>query len=250
MSNRLQNKIALVTGGNSGIGLATAKRFVEEGAFVYITGRRQPELDAAVKEIGKSVTAIQGDVANLNDLDRLFAQIKKEKGTLDILFANAAAGEFLSLDKLTEEHFDKWFNVNVKGTVFTVHKALPLLKDGSSVIFNGSIAGVKGMPAFGVYSATKAAVRSFARSFTTDLKDRKIRFNVISPGPIATPGLSKVAGSEEAERQFKEQLASQVPLGRVGEAVEVANVAVFLASGESSFIAGAEIFVDGGMVQV
>jgi NAD(P)-dependent dehydrogenase (short-subunit alcohol dehydrogenase family) len=250
MSQKLQGKVALITGGNSGIGLATAQRFVEEGAFVFITGRRQAELDAAVKTIGRNVTGVQGDVSNLADLDRLYAQIKREKGTLDVVFANAAAAEFAKLGEITEAHYDKWFDVNVKGTLFTVQKALPLLKDGGSVIFNGSIAGIKGMPAFSVYSATKAAVRSFARSWTMDLKDRRIRFNVISPGPIETPGISGLVNSPEEERQFKAAMVAQVPLGRMGQPVEVANVAVFLASDDSSFIAGAEIFVDGGMAQV
>lgn len=250
MSNRLQNKVALITGGNSGIGLATAKRFVEEGAFVYITGRRKEELDKAVSEIGKNVAAINADAGKLSDLDKIFAQVQKEKGRLDVLFLNAASGEFVALDQITEEHFDKWFNANVKGPVFAVQKALPLLKKGSSVIFNGSIAGSKGMPQFGVYNATKAAVRSFARTFTTDLKDRGIRFNVVAPGPIDTPALTALVKTEEEAKQFKAGMASQVPLGRIGQPVEVANAVVFLASDESSFIAGAELFVDGGMIQV
>lgn len=249
-SNRLQGKIALVTGGNSGIGLATAKRFAREGAHVYITGRRQPELDAAVKEIGKNVTAVRSDVSNLADLDNLFAQIKKEKGHLDVVFANAGVAEMAPLSQVTEAHYDKIFNINVKGLVFTVQKSLPLLRDGGSVILNASIVSIKGMENFSIYSATKAAVRSFARTWTTDLKARKIRVNAISPGPIETPGVDGLAPTPDAAAQFKGALTSAVPLGRMGDPDEIAKVAVFLATDDSSYVAGIELFVDGGMAQV
>jgi NAD(P)-dependent dehydrogenase (short-subunit alcohol dehydrogenase family) len=248
---KLSGKIALVTGGNSGIGLATAKRFVAEGAYVYITGRRQESLDAAVKEIGSNVTAVQGDVSKLEDLDRLFAQIQKEKGKLDVVFANAGGGEFVPLGSYTEEHFDKTFNINVKGLVFTVQKALPLLPDGATVVLNGSIVSVKGFENFGVYNATKAAVRSFARTWTNELKARKIRVNVVSPGPIDTPAISGLVGNDaEQEKQFKAGLAAGVPLGRIGEPDELAKAVVFLASDDSSFVAGVELYVDGGFVAV
>ncbi|MEZ2348564.1 glucose 1-dehydrogenase [Terriglobus sp. RCC_193] len=248
---KLDGKIALVTGGNSGIGLATAKRFVDEGAYVFITGRRQNSLDEAVKTIGKNVTAVQGDVSNLADLDRLFAQIKSEKGKLDILFANAGGGEFVTLENYTEEHFDKTFNINVKGLVFTVQKALPLLPDGATIVLNASIVSIKGFPAFGVYNATKAAVRSFARTWTNELKDRKIRVNVVSPGPIDTPAIAAITGNDPAaEEAFKTQITAGVPLGRMGESDEIAKAVVFLASDDSSFVAGVELFVDGGFVAV
>ncbi|MEG9433670.1 SDR family oxidoreductase [Terriglobus sp. ADX1] len=248
---KLEGKIALVTGGNSGIGLATAKRFVDEGAYVYITGRRQASLDEAVKTIGKNVTAVQGDVSNLADLDRLFAQIKSEKGKLDIVFANAGGGEFVPLGSYTEEHFDKTFNINVKGLVFTVQKALPLLPDGATIVLNGSIVSVKGFENFGVYNATKAAVRSFARTWTNELKSRKIRVNVVSPGPIDTPAISGLVGNDsEQEKALKAGLAAGVPLGRMGEPDELAKAVVFLASDDSSFVAGVELYVDGGFVAV
>jgi NAD(P)-dependent dehydrogenase (short-subunit alcohol dehydrogenase family) len=246
----LEGKIALITGGNSGIGLATAKEFVAEGAYVFITGRRQPELDAAVKQIGKNVTAVQGDVSKLSDLDRLVATIKENKGHLDIIFANAGGGAFAPLGAITEAQFDKEFGINVKGVLFTVQKALPLLRDGASIIINGSIAGSKGIPALSVYSATKAAVRSFARSWTADLKDRKIRVNIISPGPIETPGADNLFSDPEQLKAFKSGLITAVPLGRIGAASEIAKPTVFLASDNSSFITGTELFVDGGMAQV
>jgi NAD(P)-dependent dehydrogenase (short-subunit alcohol dehydrogenase family) len=248
MAKKLEGKIALVTGGSSGIGLATAQRFVAEGAYVYITGRRQPELDAAVKTIGSNVTAVQADASKLDDLDRLYAQIGREKGRVDVVFANAGGGEFAPLGAITEEHFDRTFNTNVKGLLFTVQKALPLMPDGGSVILNASIVSVKGLPAFSVYSATKAAVRSFARSWTNDLKERQIRVNVVSPGPIETPAIDKIAG--ENRDGFLAQMAAGVPLGRVGQPDEIAKVAVFLASGDASYVAGVELFVDGGFAQV
>jgi NAD(P)-dependent dehydrogenase (short-subunit alcohol dehydrogenase family) len=250
MSKKLEGKIALITGGSSGIGLATAKRFVAEGAKVVITGRRKEVLDAAVKEIGPGATGIQADAGSLADLDRLFAQIKQEHGRIDVLFANAGGGEFATIDKITEEHFDKTFNSNVKGVVFTVQKALPLIPDGGTIVLNASIVSVKGMAAFGVYNATKAAVRSFARTWTNELKDRQIRVNVVSPGPIDTPGVDGLAKTEEESKQFKAAMAAQVPLGRIGQPDEIAKAVVFLASDDSSFVAGVELFVDGGMVQV
>ncbi len=244
MSKKLEGKVAVITGGSTGIGLATAKRFVEEGAYVFITGRRQAELDAAVKAIGRNVTAVQGDVTKPADLDRLYATIKSQKGQLDVVFANAGYGEFAAIGEITDEHFDKLFNLNVKAALFTVQKALPLLKDGGSIILTGSVAGSKGLGTFGVYNATKAAIRSFARTWTVDLKARKIRVNVISPGPIDTPLLGEVP--QEAKNGF----ASAVPLGRIGDADEIAKPAVFLASDDSSYITGVELYVDGGMAQV
>jgi NAD(P)-dependent dehydrogenase (short-subunit alcohol dehydrogenase family) len=250
MSKKLEGKIALVTGGNSGIGLATAKRFVAEGAKVIITGRRKENLDAAVKEIGSNAIAIQADASKLEDIDRVYAEIKKQYGRVDVLFVNAGGGEFATIDQVTEEHFDKTFDTNVKGVFFTVQKALPLIPAGGTIILNASIVSVKGMPAFGVYSATKAAVRSFARTWTNELKDRQIRVNVVSPGPIDTPGVDGLAQDAEQAKQLKAGLASQVPLGRMGTGDEIAKAVVFLASDDSSYVAGVELFVDGGMVQV
>jgi len=247
---RLEGKVALITGGNSGIGLATAKQFVNEGAYVYISGRRDTELAAAVKEIGKNVTGIQGDVSNLGDLDRLFAQIKREKGKLGIVFANAGVATYAAFGKITEEHFDSIFGINVKGLLFTVQKALPLLPDGASIILNASIVGSKGLPANSVYSATKAAIRSFARTWTTDLKDRRIRVNAVSPGPIDTPGLNNLVASTGAGEQRLKAISSNVPLGRLGTPDEIAKAVVFLASDDSSYITGTELFVDGGFAQV
>jgi NAD(P)-dependent dehydrogenase (short-subunit alcohol dehydrogenase family) len=250
MSKKLDGKVALVTGGSTGIGLATAARFAKEGATVFITGRRKEELDKAVKEIGPGAVAVQGDVSKLDDLDRLYDVIKQKSGRLDVLFANAGGGEFAPLGQITEAHYDKWFGINVKGLLFTVQKVLPLMPDGASIILNASIVSQKGMPAFSVYSATKAAVRSFARSWTTDLKDRKIRVNALSPGPIETPAIDGLAGDEEKSKQFKAQMAAQVPLGRIGQPDEIAKAAVFLASDDSSYVTGIELFVDGGMIQV
>src|SRR5438552_2428079 len=247
---KLEGKIALITGGNSGIGLATAKLFVSEGAYVFITGRRDPELAAAVKEIGRNVSGIQGDVSNLGELDRLFAQIKREKGRLDIVFANAGVATYAPFGKITEEHYDSIFDINVKGLLFTVQKALPLMPDGASIILNASIVASKGLPANSVYSATKAAVRSLARTWTTDLKDRRIRVNAVSPGPIDTPGLNDLAASTGAGEQRLKMLSNSVPLGRLGRPDEIAKAVVFLASDDGSYITGTELFVDGGIAQV
>jgi NAD(P)-dependent dehydrogenase (short-subunit alcohol dehydrogenase family) len=245
--SKLEGKIALVTGGNSGIGLATAKQFVNEGAYVFITGRRDSELAAAIKEIGRNVTGIQGDVSNLADLDRQFAQIKQEKGKLDIVFANAGIALPLApLGTITEEHYDSSFNINVKGVLFTVQKALPLMPEGASIILNASMVGSKGWPDWSVYSATKAAVRSFARTWTTDLKARRIRVNAVSPGLIDTPPWHSIEGAEERMKT----ISSSVPLGRFGTPDEIAKAVVFLASDDSSYITGTELFVDGGFAQV
>jgi NAD(P)-dependent dehydrogenase (short-subunit alcohol dehydrogenase family) len=244
---RLEGKVAVITGGNSGIGLATAKRFVEEGAFVYITGRRQEELDKAVRLIGRNVVAVQGDVQSLEDLDRLYAQVKAEKGQIDIVFANSGFVEYQSLGEITPEHFDKMFGINARGVLFTVQKALPLLRDGGSIIVTSSIAAEVGFPAHSCYSATKAVVRSFVRTWTAELKDRGIRVNAISPGPIETPIMHSQAATKEAADQITASFASMVPLGRVGRAEEVANAALFLASDESSFVAGINLVVDGGI---
>ena len=243
---KLEGKIALVTGGTSGIGLGTAKRFVSEGAFVYITGRRQAELDAAVLELGENVRGVQGDVTNLEDLDLLFTTIKEEKGTLDVVFANAGVGEYAPLGSITEEHFEKTFAINVKGVVFTAQKALPLLKDGGAIVINGSTVSIVGQPSFSVYSATKAAVRSFARTWSVDLRERKIRVNVVSPGFIPTPAYERLGLTDE---MLKEAIKN-VPLGRVGTPEDIAKAVVFLASDDSSYITGIELFVDGGVAQI
>jgi NAD(P)-dependent dehydrogenase (short-subunit alcohol dehydrogenase family) len=240
---KLQGKLAIITGGTTGIGLASAKLFVEEGAYVFITGRRQKELDEAVKAIGSNVTGVQGDVAKLADLDRLYETVGK-KGRLDIIFANAGFGEFAPLDKITEQHFDSLFNTNVKGALFTVQKSLPLLNDGGSIILTGSVAGSKGTPAFGTYGATKAAIRNFVRAWTVELKDRRIRSNVLSPGPTETPAI----GQQPADAMAR--MLSTIPMGRMGKADEIAKAALFLASDDSSFVTGIELFVDGGRAQV
>jgi len=249
-AGNLEGKVALITGGNSGIGLATAKQFVDEGAYVFITGRREAELAAAKKQIGKNVTAIQGDVSNLDDLDRLFAQIRKEKGNIDIVFANAGVARYAPLGAITEDFFDSIFDINVKGVLFTVQKSLSLLRDGGSIILNASIVASKGLSSNSVYSATKAAVRSFARTWTIDLKDRHIRVNAISPGPIDTPGLSELLASSETGEQRKKMISTTVPLGRFGRPEEIAKAVVFLASDDASYITGIELFVDGGFAQV
>ena len=248
--HRLEGKIALITGGTSGIGLATAKQFVNEGAYVFITGRREAELAAAVKEIGRNVSAVQGDVSNLADLDRLFGQIRKEKGKLDVVFANAGVAKYAPFGKITEEFYDSIFNINVKGLVFTVQKALPLLPDGASIVLNASIVASKGLSSNSVYSAAKAAVRSFARTWTTDLKDRRIRVNAISPGSINTPAATDLLASSEVGEQRKKMIPTMVPLGRFGTPDEIARAVVFLASEDSSYVTGTELFVDGGFAQV
>jgi NAD(P)-dependent dehydrogenase (short-subunit alcohol dehydrogenase family) len=241
---KLSGKVAVITGGTEGIGFAAAKLFVNEGAYVFITGRRQEKLDEAVDAIGRNVFGIQGDVSKLADLDRLYQVVAKEQGRIDIILANAGGAESAPLGKITEEHFDKLFNLNVKGVLFTVQKSLSLLNDGASIIIVGSVSGSKGNPGFDVYAATKAAVRSFARTWTSDLKDRRIRSNVLSPGPINTPLMRRQAA------EFTQQIVSSIPMGRVGEADEVAKAALFLASDDSSFITGIELFVDGGRAQI
>lgn len=243
--NKLKDKVAVITGATSGMALATAKLFVEEGAYVFITGRREAQLDAAVKSIGKNVTGVQGDAGTLADLDRLFEKVKSTKGHIDILFASAGVGDFgVPLGKITEESFNKTFNVNVRGTLFTVQKALPLMRDGGSIIMNGSIASIKGFPGMSVYNASKAAVRSFARTWTNDLKDRNIRVNVLSPGTIDTGVFVGVP------KEVKDQFVAQIPMGRIGESEEIATAALFLASSDSSFVTGIELFVDGGTAQI
>jgi len=240
---KLQGNLAIITGGTTGIGLASAKLFVEEGAYVFITGRRQKELDEAVKAIGSNVTGVQGDVAKLADLDRLYETVGK-KGRLDIVFANAGFGEFAPLGKITEQHFDSLFNTNVRGALFTVQKSLPLLNDGGSIILTGSVAGSKGTPAFAIYGATKAAIRNFVRAWAVELKDRRIRSNVLSPGPTETPAI----GQQPADAMAR--LLSTIPMGRMGKADEIAKAALFLASDDSSFVTGIELFVDGGRAQI
>jgi NAD(P)-dependent dehydrogenase (short-subunit alcohol dehydrogenase family) len=241
---KLEGKTAVITAATSGMALATAKLFVEEGAFVFITGRRKEKLDEAVKLIGKNVIGVQGDAANLADLDRLYETVKRERGRIDILFASAGQGEFATLEQVTEEHFDKTIGLNVRGTLFTVQKALPLFNNNGSIVLNGSIAGIKGFPAFGVYSASKAALRSFARTWLVELKDRRIRVNVLSPGTIDTPALDGLGA--DAKESFK----TLIPRGEMGRPEEIATAALFLASDDSSFVNGAELFVDGGTAQI
>ncbi|MGY5036148.1 SDR family NAD(P)-dependent oxidoreductase [Streptomyces sp. 900116325] len=247
---QLDGKTAIVTGGTSGIGLATAQRFVEEGAHVFLTGRRQQALDAAVAKIGPSSTGVRGDVADLADLDRLYATVAAQGRRIDVLFANAGGGNFSTLEQVTEQHFDETFNSNVRGTLFTVQKALPLLNDGASVILTSSTAGSSGAEAFGVYGASKAAIRSFARTWANELKGRAIRVNAISPGPIETPGIDGLLPDPDQRAQVKGFFASQVALGRMGRPEEVASTVAFLASDQSSFITGVELFVDGGLNQI
>ena len=251
MSRKLAEKIAVITGGSSGIGLATAKRFVNEGAFVFITGRRQSELDAAVNQIGRNFTGVQSDVSKPADIDKLYTTVKEQKGKLDIIFANAGIGEFAPLGQITEDHFDKQFNVNVKGLLFTVQKALPLLQAGGSIVLNASIVSSTGSPALSVYSATKAAVRSFARTWSVDLKERKIRVNAISPGIVPTPGYNTSLGMTPAQvDEYVQSSIGNIPLGRPGSPDEIANAVSFLASDESSYVNGIELFVDGGLAQI
>jgi NAD(P)-dependent dehydrogenase (short-subunit alcohol dehydrogenase family) len=241
---KLQGKVAVITGGTTGIGFAAAKLFVEEGCYVFITGRRQKELDAAVKAIGDNATGVQGDVSKLADLDRLYNTVKAQRRRIDVVFANAGLAEFAALGNITEEHFDKLFNVNVKGALFTVQKALPLMNDGGSIILTGSVASIKGTPAFWVYGATKAAIRNFVRAWTIELKQRRIRSNVLSPGPTETP-LVDLQSPENIAR-----IVSTIPMGRMGSSEEIAKAALFLASDDSSFVTGVELFVDGGRGQI
>jgi len=250
MPGTLEGKVALVTGGNSGIGLATARRFAHEGAFVFMTGRRQAELDAAVRSIGAMAEGVQGDVARLGDIDRVFETLRQKRGRLDVLFANAGVAEFARLDQITEAHFDRIVSINLKGVVFTVQKAVPLMARGSSIILNASNTSCKGLENFSVYSATKAALRSFARTWTTDLKGRGIRVNAVSPGLTVTPGIDTLAGGKEASTQMHEAVSAVIPLGRPAKPDEIAAAVTFLASDDSSYITGAELFVDGGMSQV
>jgi NAD(P)-dependent dehydrogenase (short-subunit alcohol dehydrogenase family) len=251
VSKRFVGKVALVTGGSSGLGMATAKQFADEGAKVFITGRRQEELDQAVGQIGLSTAGVQGDISNMADLDRLYAVIREQSGRLDVLFANAGGGEFAPLGQITEAHVDKWLAINIKGTLFTVQKALPLMPDGASIILNGSMVSRKGIPAFGVYAATKAALRSFARTWSVDLRDRKIRVNVVAPGTVVTPAYKNQLGmTDDQIKQFEAQAAAATPLGRAGTPDEIAKAVLFLASDDSSFVTGIELFVDGGAAQI
>jgi NAD(P)-dependent dehydrogenase (short-subunit alcohol dehydrogenase family) len=248
MNSQFDGKVALVTGGSSGIGLATAKLFAQRGATVYITGRRQKELDEAAREIGPSATGIQGD---LGDIDKVYQTIREQKGKLHILFANAGIGEFAPLGQIKEEHFDKQFDVNVKGTLFTVQGALPLMSAGSAIVLNASLVSIKGNPAFSVYSATKAALRSFARNWAVDLKGKGIRVNAVSPGVIPTPGYHTSLGmTEQQQNDYIQSVTPAIPLGRTGTTEEIAKAVAFLASDESSYITGSELFVDGGLGQI
>jgi NAD(P)-dependent dehydrogenase (short-subunit alcohol dehydrogenase family) len=250
MSGLLEGKVAVITGANSGIGLATAKRFAREGAHVFMTSRREQELRAAVDEVGHNARGIPGDVAKMSDLDRLFAIVKEEAGAIDVLFANAGGGEFAALGAITEELFDRIFSINVKGTLFTVQTALPLLRDDSSIILTGSTAGVSGTLGFSVYSASKAAIRSFARSWILDLASRRIRVNVLAPGATSTPGWHELATTDEAHKEMIRFVSATTPLGRLANPDEVADAALFLASQESRFVTGSELFVDGGAAQI
>jgi NAD(P)-dependent dehydrogenase (short-subunit alcohol dehydrogenase family) len=247
---KLEGKVAVITGGNSGMGLATARRFVEEGAYVFITGRRQAELDQAVGWIGRNVTGVRGDVSDPADLDRLYATVKEQKGVIDVLFANAGVGGFAPIGSITQEHFDAIFGINVRGLLFSVQEALPLIRDGGSIILNASGASIGGTEGASVYSASKAAVRSFARGWTSDLKGRKILVNTLSPGPTDTPLPGKTGLPEEQVERVKSQIVGLVPMGRMGTPEEIAKAALFLASDDSSFVTGIELFVDGGLSQV
>ncbi|WNY84683.1 glucose 1-dehydrogenase [Cronobacter dublinensis] len=250
MNARFSNNVVIVTGGTSGIGLATAKAFVSEGAHVFITGRRQAALDDALRQLGDNVTGVRGDMSQLADIDRLYEAVQQRHSHIDVIFANAGGGEFAPLGAISEAHYQETFDTNVKGVLFTVQKALPLLRDGASVILTSSTAGSTGTPAFSVYGATKAAIRSFARNWILDLKDRHIRVNAVSPGPVNTAGLNELFGGGEQAASVKNELNAQIPLGRVGHPDEVAKAVLFLASDESSFVNGVELFVDGGMAQI
>ena len=248
--NKYSNKVVVVTGGTSGIGLATAKAFAAEGAHVFITGRRQEALDKALQEITGSVAGVRGDMGQLADIDHLYDVIQQQYGQIDVLVANAGGGDFAALGEITEQHYEQTFNTNVKGVLFTVQKALPLLKDGASIVLTASTTSVKGAPAFSVYSATKAAVRNFARSWILDLKPRRIRVNAISPGLTDTAGLNELFGGGEQAQGTKSWLSEQVPSGRIGQPSEVASAILFLASDDASYINGVELFVDGGLAQI
>jgi NAD(P)-dependent dehydrogenase (short-subunit alcohol dehydrogenase family) len=250
MTNRFNNKVVVVTGGTSGIGLATARAFADDGASVFITGRRQEALDAAVKAIGGRITGVRGDMANLADIDRLYDAVQQQHAQIDVLFANAGGGEFAPLGSISEDHYQRTFDTNVKGVLFTVQKALPLLRDGASIILTASTTSISGTPALSVYSATKAAVRNFARNWILDLKDRHIRVNAVSPGVTETAGLNELFGGGEQAEGTKDYLAGLIPAGRIGQPEEVAKAVLFLASDEASFINGVELFVDGGQVQM
>jgi NAD(P)-dependent dehydrogenase (short-subunit alcohol dehydrogenase family) len=250
MTNRFTNKVVVVTGGTSGIGLATAKAFADEGASVFITGRRQETLDAALKQIGGRVTGVRGDMANLADIDRLYDAVQQKHAQIDVVFANAGGGEMMPLGAITEEHYQSIFDTNVKGVLFTVQKAMPLLKDGASVILTGSTTSISGTPAFSVYSATKAAVRNFARNWILDLKDRHIRVNTVSPGLTDTAGLNELFGGGDQAQDTKDHLARLIPVGRIGQPEEIARTVLFLASDDASFVNGVELFVDGGQAQI
>lgn len=250
MSKRFENKVVIVTGGTSGIGLATAKAFSQQGAFVFITGRRKDALDAAIKEIGGRVTGVQADMSKLVDIDRLYDAVQQKHAQIDVVFANAGGGEMAALGAITEEHYQKTFDTNVKGTLFTVQKALPLLRDGASIILTSSTTSISRTPAFSVYSATKAAVRNFARNWILDLKDRHIRVNAVSPGLTDTAGLNELFGNGESAENTKNYLSSLVPAGRIGQPEEIAKAVLFLASDEASFVNGIELFVDGGQAQI
>jgi NAD(P)-dependent dehydrogenase (short-subunit alcohol dehydrogenase family) len=250
MTNRFRDKVVVVTGGTSGIGLSAAKAFVAEGASVFITGRRQEALDAAVKQIGGGVTGVRGDMANLADIDRLYDAVQQKHAQIDVVFANAGGGEFAPLGAITEAHYQSTFDTNVKGVLFTVQKALPLLRDGAAIVLTGSTTGSSGTPAFSVYSATKAAVRNFARNWILDLKDRRIRVNTISPGVTETAGLNELFGGGDQAASTKDHLAGLIPAGRIGQPEEIARAVLFLASDEASFVNGVELFADGGQVQI
>ncbi len=250
MTNKFKNQVVVVTGGTSGIGLATAQAFAAEGASVFITGRRQDALDAAVSQIGGRVTAVQGDMSCLADIDRLYDTVRRKHQQIDVIFANAGGGEFAPLGAITEEHYDNTFNTNVKGVLFTVQKALSLLRDGGSIVLTSSTTSISGTPALSVYSATKAAVRNFARSWILDLKDRNIRVNVVSPGVTETAGLDALFGGGEQSTNTKDYLSTLIPAGRIGQPEEIAQAVLFLSSAEASFINGVELFVDGGQMQI
>jgi NAD(P)-dependent dehydrogenase (short-subunit alcohol dehydrogenase family) len=250
MTGRFQDKVVVVTGGTSGIGLAAAKAFATEGASVFITGRRQEALDAAVRQIGGRITGVRGDMANLSDIDRLYDAVQQKHAQIDVVFANAGGGEFAPLGAISETHYQSTFDTNVKGVLFTVQKALPLLRDGAAIVLTGSTAGSSGTPAFSVYGATKAAIRSFARNWILDLKDRRIRVNTISPGVTETAGLNELFGGGDQAAATKDYLAGQIPAGRVGQPDEIAQAVLFLASDAASFVNGVELFADGGHVQI